>query len=465
MRHLSFFAGLVAAALLWLSCNKVSPFGSDLLDDQLGNYAYSDTLTLRCTIEQEEEVFTSDRSNGSPYLLVGTLNDPEFGQTTADLYALAGLPGAAVRFTDKSKVDSIVMFLRYDVTGCYGDTTTEQTLRVFQLEEELNYWKEYTASSSLKAGRELGMKKFIPRPSKSDSLAPTLKAPFIRVPLSLDLANEIIKFDSATLVNDTVLYEKIKGFKITCAPSNSMDKGAVLAFNLNDINFSKIRMYFKEDTVRRVYDLSFAEGRLNEVNKFNQFIHNNTGTPAGLKIGQKATDLIYLQGARGIRLKVEMPHVASINDVVINKAELVLTALEPASGATALPGQLAITENVTRNLSRLDSTVLKSLIGNYIQEPISDMYYSLGPTLNGGLGLFGGKPESTTIGGKTVKQYKMSLTDRFQAMVDDTKDNARLKTIYVKIYPNRSFASRAILFGPESTTFPAKIHLKYTNLK
>jgi|GEM_PF-426696 len=466
MRYYSTSATLILVSLLWLCCTKISPFGSELLDDQLGDYAFTDTLTLRCTIEQEDEVFTSDRSNGSPYLLCGELNDPEFGKTTADIYSLVGLPGAAVRFdTSKLQVDSIVMYLRYDITGVYGDTTTEQTLKVFQLDEELIYTREYQSSASLRTLRELGSVRFVPRPSKKDSLSIAAKAPFLRVKLDNNFGKLLTRLDSASLVNDTILYDKIKGFKITCAPSNSSDPGAILAFNLNDPNFSLVRLYFKEDTTKRRFDLRFLEGRLTETNKFNHFSHDYGNSVAGKSIGQPGNELMYVQGAKGIRIKIEIPYVANLDNIAINKAELIITAKSPASNAFPLPSQLSLTETIARNLTRLDSTILKSLVGNYQQDLVGDMYVSLGPSLTGGLGLFGGKPVSATVGGNAVKQYRMILTDRFQAMVDDTKNNTRLKTIYLKVYPNRSFASRSILYGPKSTEFPAKLALKYTKLR
>jgi hypothetical protein len=152
MRYYSFCVLLAAGALLWLSCNKITPFGADLLDDQLGDYVFTDTLTVRCTVEPEDEVFTSDRSASSPYLLCGTLDDSEFGKTTAEIYTLAGLPGTAVRFDkikSKVKIDSIVLLLRYDASPAYGDTLAEHILRVRQLSEPIAYLSEYTASSSL----------------------------------------------------------------------------------------------------------------------------------------------------------------------------------------------------------------------------------------------------------------------------------------------------------------------------
>lgn len=466
MHYYKVFATLILVSLIWLSCNKISPFGSELLDDQLGEYGYTDTLSLRCTIEQEEDIYTTDRSNGSPYMLCGEINDPEFGKTTAELYTLAGLPATAIRFdTTKTIVDSIVMYLKYDVSGVYGDTTTEQVLRVFQLEEKLQYDKDYRAKDALRAGKELGNVRFIPRPSRKDSLSVAAKAPYLRIKLDNNFGKSLTRLDSASLVNDTILYEKIKGFKIACAPANGGDMGAMLAFNLNDPNYSLIRMYFREDTVKKRFDLSLTEGRLAETNKFNHFIHEYGSSKAGQQIGKQNADLLYLQGAQGIRIKLEIPYVANLDNIVINKAQLVLTALTPSSGALPPPGQLSLTETIVRSLTRADSSIIKSLVGNYQQDLISDMYISLGSDLSGGLGQFGGRPVSETVNGTAVKRYKMTLTDRFQAMVDDKTDNTRLKTLYLKVHPNRNFASRGIFYGPKSTEFPAKIELKYTKLQ
>lgn len=465
MRYYFSCALLAVSALLWLSCNKITPFGSELLEDQLGDYLFTDTLTVRCTVEREDEVFTSDRSASSPYLLCGTLNDPEFGKTTAEIYTLAGLPPTVVRFDKiKVKIDSIVLLLGYDADGTYGDTLSEHILRFHQLSEPLQYTGDYKASSSIPTRRLLGEKRFFPRPSVKDSLAAGQKAPFLRMRLDTALARDIIGLDSLPLTRDTAFYTRLKGFKITCTPAGG-GSGAMLGFDLNDETYSMIRLYYREDTVKKQYNMRFAEGREFSLNKFSNLTHDYAGAPAEKAIGQANPQLMYLQGAKGLRVKVELPHVDALDNIAVNKAELVLTALTPSSGAFRLSKQLALTEERIRNLTRSDSILVRSLNGNYDQDLTSDMYVSLGPNLDGGLRFFGGQPLTQTAGTQTVQRYRLSLTDRFQSMVDDTQNTARLKTLYLKVHLNRTDASRAILYGPGSTIFPAKIELKYTKVR
>lgn len=452
---------------MWLSCNKITPFGADLLDDQLGDYVFTDTLTVRCTVEPEDEVFTSDRSASSPYLLCGTLDDSEFGKTTAEIYTLAGLPGTAVRFDkikSKVKIDSIVLLLRYDASPAYGDTLAEHILRVRQLSEPIAYLSEYTASSSLPTGRLLGEQRFAPRPRTKRSLSSTLSAPFLRMRLDTALARDIVNMDSLTLTKDTAFYNRLKGLHISCLPAAG-GPGVMLGFNLNDENYSMIRLYYREDTVKKEYNLRFAEGREVSLNKFNRLTHDYTNTPAEKSIGQANPQLMYLQAAKGLRVKVQLPHVDALDNIAVNKAELVITALAPSNPLFTLPSQLALTEERTRNLSRGDSVVVRSVIGNYVQDMISDMYVSLGVNLDGNLRAFGGTPISETVGGQTVQRYRLNMTDRFQNMVDDTRNTQRLKTLYLKVHLNRSYATRAILYGPGSTVFPAKVELKYTKVR
>ena len=60
---------LIAALALVAPCNKPSPFGADLLDDQLADYAFSDSVSLRCSIVREDSVLTSDRTLTADFFL------------------------------------------------------------------------------------------------------------------------------------------------------------------------------------------------------------------------------------------------------------------------------------------------------------------------------------------------------------------------------------------------------------
>ncbi|HMX42034.1 MAG TPA: DUF4270 family protein, partial [Saprospiraceae bacterium] len=293
MRHklllpISLFLLLLAAA-----CTKSTPFGADLLNDQLADYDFTDTITVSYTVEREDSVLTSDRSFTAAYMLCGELKDPQFGNAASQIFSLVQMADLSPNFRKTThKFDSLVMYLRYAPAGVYGDTTQQQTLRVFRLNagQQVHWRKDYYSTNSLQADTEIGNATFLPRPNTPDSLFSVTKAPYIRVRLSDDFGKELFGIDSTTLTADTSFWEKFRGLKIV-ASTNGATPGAMLAFNLNDESFSRIRLYYHEDTVAKAFDYFFRRA-----NKFTHFDMDHSGSPAAQTIGKPATELFYLQG-------------------------------------------------------------------------------------------------------------------------------------------------------------------------
>lgn len=145
-----FTAGLLGAALL-AACNKPSPFGADLLDDQLADYAFTDTLTVNYTVIREDSILTSDRSFTADYFLCGQLNDPSFGVSRSDIYSLLQLDNLNPGFKATDVLDSVELILRYDAPGIYGDTSQPVNLRIYRLSDQLRWDEDYYSNESLAA--------------------------------------------------------------------------------------------------------------------------------------------------------------------------------------------------------------------------------------------------------------------------------------------------------------------------
>lgn len=445
-QKLPVFAALLLIALMgWTACTRSTPFGSELLDDQLADYAFSDTLTLRCTIQREDSLVTSDRSSTAPYFLCGVLDDPYFGKTSADIYTLFQ-PGVPSALKNTLRFDSIVLYLRYNSAGIYGDTTQPQTLLVQRVDEGslLNLNGTYYSSQSLPAGTEIGRRgNFIPKPSALDSLfSSTSRGAYLRVRLDDSFGQEMMGYDSLTLAVDSSFYRKIRGLKISC--STGATPGAMLAFNLNDENFSRIRLYYTEsDTISRTFDYFFQGS-----NKFSGFTHDYGSSAAGQQIGLEANDLLYLQGAQGLKVKVEIPYIDQLENIAINKADLIFTI------NNSLPNDIAI-------LKPSNQLVFSKLVADTTFDLIQDVYNSINNT--GGYTGFGGSPNQET---GNIYRYHQNLSDYLQALVDlPSGSDIKKKTIYLNVNLQGRTAMRSILYGPKSTTFPAKLELKYTKTK
>jgi len=436
---------LLMALFAWTACTRSSPFGAELLEDQLADYEFTDTLSLRCTIIREDSLVTSDVTSTASYFLCGAMDDPYFGKTNADIYALFQ-PGIPAALSATLRYDSIVMFLRYSEVGLYGDTTQPQTLLIHRVDEgsKINLGGTYYSNQSLPATAEIGrIDNLLPKPTRRDSLfSVTNRSAYLRLRLNDDFGRELMGYDSATLSKDTLFYNKIRGLKISC--SSNARPGLILPINLNDENFSRIRLYYTEsDTIKRSFDYFFQGS-----NKFSNFTHDYGSSDAGQQIGQEANDLLFLQGAQGLKVKIEIPYIDQLENIAINKADLILAVND------MLPNELAV-------LNPSSQFVISRVVADTTFDLVSDVYNSV--NLLGGYLNFGGSPNKESDG---ITRYHHNLSDYLQGLVDlPAGSDIKKKTIYLNINAQSRTAMRSILYGPKSLTFPAKIELKYTRTK
>lgn len=445
----TFAVPVLCGLLLVLSCTKPTPFGAGLLDDQLGVFQYSDTLTVQFTVLPEDSILTSDRSSTADYMFCGQLNDPVFGRSKADIFTLFRLPNLNPNFKN-AIVDSIVMVLRYDAPGFYGDTLQPQTLRVHRVAADtiVNWDRNYYSNQSLAVSDLIGeAANVLPMPRTNATIFgdTTLTGPYVRIPLDNAFGQELLDIDSLNLTADTLFWRKVRGLRISAEPTG--DPGAMMAFDMNNASFSRIRLYYKyaSDTITnsRTVDFSFVGG-----NKFNHFTHDFTGSPVEPYLNQAGDDYLFVQGMSGLRVKLEIPYAHLLDNIAVNKAELELTA-------AAFPNDNAL-------LNPASQLVFTEIIGDTAVGLTSDVLYSLGTALNGTFSSFGGSPEKEMDNGTEIDRYRLTLTRRFQDMVDNTSGDLKDQTIYLNVYPQSRSAMRAIFYGPKSGTFPAKLALKYT---
>jgi hypothetical protein len=315
---------------------------------------------------------------------------------------------------------------------------------VNRLTEVIKNSKAYYSTNAIPAGEEIGvLNNFLPRPRTSLNLFDTItKGAYVRLPLSNALGEDILKLDSATRANDSTFYAFVRGLRITA--ESAADPGAMLAFDLNDSKFSFIRLYYTQnDTSKRTFDMRFRG-----TNKFVQYEHDYSGKPVEALIGKPVDDLLYLQSLTGLKLKMSVPFANALKNVVINKAELLLTVAEQSGDFLSLApaSQLVITKKST------DSTFAF----------ISDVSYAA--NLGALRSFFGGFPNNELVGGVTVKQYKMTMSNHFQDMIMDATTSLEERTVFINVYTQNGSAMRSILYGANHPQYPAKLSIKYTFL-
>ncbi|MBU6342103.1 MAG: DUF4270 family protein [Bacteroidetes bacterium] len=443
---------LIIVAFAWYSCTKPTAFGSDLLSGDAVEADFTDTITVNFTVLREDSTITSDLSSTTSLFLCGQLNDPIFGTSKAEIFSLMNLSILDPGFdSSRHKLDSVVLYLAYNASGVYGDTTQAFNLKVFQLDRTLGWDSSYYSRTAIPASKEIGgIDQFYAKPNTKDSLfVSSTRAAFIRVPLTKEFGESLLYMDSLSTTDDTLFYLKFHGLKIEVTPANGTLPGGMLAFNLNDANYSRMRLYFKQDdTLKSTYDYYF-EG----CNKFSRFVHNYTGSQAGAAIKKPAENLLYVQGMNGLRLKMELPYIDKLKNIVVNDADLVLTT-------ATLNDDIPVLSN--NPVSQMVNTYS---VGDTLYYFSEDVNYSIGITGANGFSLFGGYPETEVENGVTLTRYRMALSDRLQHMIEESPSDPHKKVLYLNVYPQNRSAMRAIFYGPKSPVFPAKIALKYTKLK
>jgi hypothetical protein len=444
-RTVALFIGGIGVVL---SCTKPTSFGEELLVNEIADY---DTLTLPvvCTIEREDSVQTTDKTSSALYFLCGSITDPVFGTSKADIYTQ--ITHTSDRFNFKNAVfDSAVLILPYALDGFYGDTMIPQTLRVSVLTDTFkNRIRDfYYSNNTINTGEEIGrVDNFLPRPRTAknifDTAANAIKIAHIRVPLSATFGQQILALDSTTIVNDGLLRKQLKGLKIESEASAA--PGCIMGLNLNTTR-CLIRLYYtRNDTLHTAYDLLLsAAGNI----KFSNFEHDYANTTAASQLGMPNPDRLYIQGMGGLRVKMEVQGAAALENILINKAQLEVNAVsgQTQNGLFGLPKQLLLAQ---RNNN--DTLII-----------IPDVNYLRG---NGAseFDFFGGQPTKQVFNGTNVDRYYLTMSKHLQALVDDTSNDPRKQTMYLTIFPQRLSASRAVLEAGASP-LKASIKVKYTKL-
>ena len=123
-----------ALAIFSISCSKTTEkIGNGLLPevDNIGVF-YTDSVVLTCHSETIDTMATK----GMTTVLLGSMMDPVMGLTNASIFTQLHLSSTHQHFGADPVIDSVV--LQLNVTGYYGDTTTLQTVHVYELADSLN---------------------------------------------------------------------------------------------------------------------------------------------------------------------------------------------------------------------------------------------------------------------------------------------------------------------------------------
>jgi hypothetical protein len=449
---LSFAIALAAFGLLFWQCTKPTPFGAELLDDQIADF-FGDSLDLTCTYERASDTtITADRTSSFDYFLLGQLKDPKLGTTTVDLYSSFRRFASDTVDISAFKYDSAQLVMSFNTLGFYGDTFSTQNVVVHELAEVLDFNKGYKAGDVLPVADEIGrLENLQPKPRTRtkflDTSANALRLAHIKIPLTEAFGKKLLEIPVAQSKVPTELQKIFKGIKIESRPVGS-GAGAIMGLNINSSATSFIRLYYHvNDTVQDYTDFVMSVGGTDQqVSKFMHIEHDYSGTNVETNLNQPNPAELYLQGMGGLRLKVELPATNVLNDVLINKAELQFFAEQ----SKEYPASSQISALRINSSDKLSIT--------------SDLAYSL--EVADGFVLFGGNPRTTS--NTNLVKYQMTFTDYLQGIVKDIQTDPKKRVLYLDFLNSDNgillTPTRTVIFGPTHPQYPMKLRLKYTKL-
>ncbi|MBK9291616.1 MAG: DUF4270 domain-containing protein [Bacteroidetes bacterium] len=345
------FAGAMLLCLATLfSCTKrPGEIGADLIpDDGLISPMFTDTISVVAYSIIEDSLRTDEPETA----LLGSIFDPVFGTSTAGFFTQISLSTASHNFGTNPQLDSLVLQLAY--SGFYGDTTTMQQVRVYEVMEKLHYDSAYYSNQVKEYNSfDFANFSFTPRPKSRVVWQGDTLAPIVRIRLSdvsPALGNKLLTAGENNLSSVTRFQNFFKGLYVTAEPLNS--GGAILGFDLPS-NLSRLTIYYRndeQDSLRYEFLITSDEARYNVFNHYN---YANASPEFRQQVIEGDTMLgrqtLYVQGMGGVKTKLRFPTLAHLKKspdqkIVINEARLLLNGKELDTTIFFAPANFALVQ-------------------------------------------------------------------------------------------------------------------------
>lgn len=326
------FLNLIMAVLTILlfqtACNKQpETIGLDVLDEsKLG--VYDTTFTISGYSTYDDSVRTDELSITS----LGSIQTEGFGLTNTSFYSQLRLSQTSPDFGEEPQPDSAVLILVY--SGYYGYLSTPQTVKVYELIEDIYKDSVYYSTSqfNIEPLPEFANYTFIPNPTDSilgeDS---TYSSGELRIPLSEEFINKVMFPEDDSVLNSSDNFiEYFNGIYVVTDSVSGQAEGSILYFSLINPR-SNVTIYYNDSlTYEYVINSNCAT--------VGNYRHNYTKSQNQNFISQvvngdttNGSEYLYLQGLSGIKTKISFPALESwveTGKYAINEARLIIPAIE-----------------------------------------------------------------------------------------------------------------------------------------
>lgn len=336
---------LLAFALVSSSCKKENnEVGADGIGSGF-NVQVTDTFEVITYSSVADSVDTRYAS----YYMLGQMNDPILGVTTSNLVTQFLYPVSNFTFSGLT-IDSAVVQLRYaGTTALYGNNTN-QTIKLYELTEDLSTALDATFYSNRTYqtnSTELGT--YNGNFNLTDSAIVVVGgtrfayAPQMRIKITNPtFLNKLQAAADSSFATPAMFKSAFKGFMISAEQSGmASGDGALTYINLrSDNSQSAMVVYVSKNGVQNKYEFPFAG--TSEV-KANQFKHSNipvTLQPAANGTHQNTT---YVQPCAGIKTRILIPSLSKLaqnNQIAVNSARLEFSVAGVDTSVYKLPTRL-----------------------------------------------------------------------------------------------------------------------------
>ena len=337
-----------------VACSKTTEnIGNGLLsdNDHIG-VAFTDTLHISC----HSIIVDSMPTKGPASVLLGSMMDPVMGLTDGGFVTQLHLSSTNQYFGDNPIIDSVVLQLY--INGYYGDTTTWQTVHVYELSEALVDSADFYQFSDAEV-KPIDLAngfQFCPRPYTTGTVVgnDTLTQPVLRIPLDNSIGEQFAEADSAVFGSTEAFKEYFHGLKVCCESVSS--GGAILYMNPTSNTMTQLQIFYRETpeaNPMRYYFYITSEDTF-----FNRYTHDYTLGSADFvqQVVDGQTDLgqqkLYLQSMGGVRSVLSFDDVTEWAEnlkeegthLIINEAKLIIPSLEDAVDTAVFlpPASLAL---------------------------------------------------------------------------------------------------------------------------
>jgi len=423
------FIFYVVIAAFFIGCNKEPQvIGLDLVGNNPLLVDFSDTTSVKAY----SELVDSLRTDEATLALLGSMYDATMGKTTASIYTEFALSTLGQDFGTNPVCDSVKLFLLY--AGYYGDTLSPQTVKVFEVTEDMFVDTSYYSHDNLQFDPTLlADYTFVPHPTDTVWIDSVSYDAHMTVPMNTILGDKILAAPASALDNNTEFKEYINGIRITADPIETPDHGAILYMNFYS-TLSRINLYYHNDDEDSLFYRLVLNSTSNA--RFTNYDHYEYADAAP-EFKQQLIDgdsilgnqVIYAQGMAGVKSKITFPYLSDWVEnsaIAINEAKLIFTDMDP--------------DNVFHPASQLsllkineDGTI------NYLQDEIEGAAYFGGYYLNG--------------------KYTFRITRYIQSLLTGGETDYGL---YLMMPGGSINAGRSVINGAESEVGKIKLELLYT---